>query len=82
MVVKNLQLFAHGLRTTDSCTYICEHRLSCCRLKERGLGIIPVAGTMNGTCSALCFHMPFPSIGRSWYFLHFMLLSLLLLQFL
>jgi len=36
------------------------------------MGIIPVADTINGTTySALCFHMFFTFIARSWYCLHY-----------
>jgi len=69
MVVKNLQTTAHALRKTDfySCIYKCECRSSFCRLEERGMGIIPVANTINGTIySALCFHMFFTFVARSW----------------
>jgi hypothetical protein len=73
MVVKNLRTIADALRKTNfcSCTYICECRSSFGRLEERGMRIIPVAGTINGTTySALCFHMVFTFIARSWYYLH------------
>lgn len=60
MVVKNLRTIAHAFRKTDfyCCTYVCKCTSSFCRLEERGMGIIPVADTINGTTySALCFHV-------------------------
>jgi hypothetical protein len=51
MVVKNLWTIAHALRKTDfyTCIHVCECRSHFCRLEETGMGINPVADTINGT---------------------------------
>jgi hypothetical protein len=79
MVVKNLRTIAHAFRKTDfySCTSVSKCASSFCRLEERGMGIIPVADTINGTTySALCFHMLFTFIAISSYYLQLLLLQI------